>query len=51
MTPDQLTAFGQIREAVPARVNTPEDGPCLLGRQTSAVDPRPPPICGRATCP
>ncbi|WP_371572462.1 MarR family winged helix-turn-helix transcriptional regulator [Streptomyces sp. NBC_01314] len=36
MTPDQLTAFGQMCEAVLTRVNTSAQDPCRLGCQTSA---------------
>lgn len=36
MTPDQLTAFGEMCEAIAGRVRTPSDAPCPVGRQAAA---------------
>lgn len=39
MTPEQLTAFGAICEAVVARANASADDPCRIDRQTDADIP------------
>ena len=39
MTPEQLTAFGTICEAVLARVNESADEPCRIGPQTATDIP------------